>query len=244
MDYLLMVGGCLGGMIALGSTFVGPYLRGAPAGTINWPERKYYVKKVTDKSMIPSANWKMLKLEICQKYDMAQQKFGNPAAQAAMAAFGAVTGGMSVPMCDVKAACREHLSNRCVEYGYMVFNGMLLHGTQFLGLCCFGCAGMCLMVSSKLAWKFNAACCGALGVFFAGGGFGFWLFDSGRMMKALSKDTVWPLPKPYGAGFGGNAFGLVLMTVGTLCGFIGAQPESKPAEDDMMGDPMMGEGMY
>jgi len=238
-DYMLLGFGIMGGIAAVGATFVGYYLKGAPSGVINWPERKYYVKKVTDKSMAPSANWKMLKLEICQKYDQAQQKFGNPAMTGAMGLFSAATGGLSVPMCDVKAACREHLSNRCIGYGYQVFDGMLLHATQFVGLCCFGCAGMCLMVSSKPAWKFNAACCAALGFLIAAGGFGFWMYDTMSTMKLMSTETIWPAPKPYGSGFFANAGGVALMLLGTLAGFVGAIPESKNEEDPMM-DPMMG----
>jgi len=236
-DYMLLGLGGLGAMMACAATFGGDYLRARPCATINWPMRKYYVQKITDKSMIPSANWKMLKMEMCQKYDQAQQKYGNPLMTAGMGMFSAM-GGM-IPKCDVKPACREHLSTRCINYGYQVLDGMILHGTQFLALCLFGCAGMCLMVSAKPAWKTNAAVCASLAFLMSSGGCAYWLVDSMMMQHEFAKDTIWPHPKPQGGGFYANSMGCVMMLIAALCGFAGAMPESK-VEDDPMMDPMMG----
>merc|ERR1719158_2480103 len=98
---------------------------------ISWPNRWYYVLDATDMGQSRSAKYKMLKLEICQRFDMAQQTFGNPAGML-MGKFmsdgplASVTA--LVPTCDMKAPCREHLSTRCIWYEYLYFMGSASSG--------------------------------------------------------------------------------------------------------------------
>merc|ERR1719201_462473 len=107
MDYLFFGIG-LGSVFAyfIGIGFL--QIRQAPAiGTLYWPLRKYYLRKVSDKAMQPSVTWKYLKFEMCKRFEVAQAKYGSPT--------GAVIGdtmsgvgkslGTGMPLCDPIAAC-------------------------------------------------------------------------------------------------------------------------------------------
>jgi len=211
---------------------------------LHWAQRKYYVKKVTDKAGMPTVTWKTLKMDICAKFSAAQMKFGNPAG---MAVAKLMERTISMPFCGIKPHCRSNMSERCIFYDYAVDDGIIvilgnLGAMFFFGLSCFA-----LMISNKPHWKMYAGVCAGLGGVGVIATVGYWTYDTDKYFKRLGKQSVYPYPPLKGWGFFMNMGGALLMLAGGVCGFIsslaaGGKSASGGA-DPLMAGPMGGQAM-
>lgn len=211
--------------------------------SLQWAQRKYYIKKLTDKAGQPTVTWKTLKQDICAKFNAAQMKFGNPVG---MATAKLMERTISIPLCSIKPACRENMSERCIFYDYAVDDGIIvllgnLGSMMMLGLCTF-----CLMVSNKPHWKMYAAICAALGGIGVVSTLGYWMYDTNKYFKRLQSNTIYPYPPMKGWGFYMNSGGALLQLIGSACGFISSLTGGSSAgggADPLMAGPMGGQPM-
>lgn len=244
-DILLLLLGMVGALMGCTACIAGYYRQAGPAtATIGWPMRKYYVKKLTDKSMRPTLTWKTLKQDVCAKYEAAQMKYGNPAGQA-IAKLMEHT--IPIPLCGIKPNCREHMSERCIFYDYAVDDSLILLLVNAGSLLFLGLAGFCLMISSKPHWKMYAGVCCFLGGFTQAGATCWWAYDTNKFMKRMARQSVYPYAELVGWGFWTNLAGATNMMLGGICGFLaslgGGAKKSPDMMDPMMAGPMGGQPM-
>jgi hypothetical protein len=195
----------------------GPYRVAAPATSINWPERKYYIRLTSDKGMSPSVEWKYMKLEMCKKFEAAQLKYGTPTGNILSSALDST---ISLPICDVKPDCRQNMADRCTQYDRMVWNGLVLLIMVLLCGALYGLGLVLMFLSGKVTAKRNAWSMGVAGAIVQTAAIAYWIFDSDRFVKQMQKLTVWPYPKLYGWGFYTHAGGLFSIYLSVVFGFI------------------------
>jgi len=237
-DIMLLICGTIGAILGCAAVLVMYYREAEPMAALNWPLRKFYIKKITDKSMRPTVTWKSLKQDTCTKYESAQMKYGNPQGQM-LAKLMEHT--LSLPLCGIKPNCRENMSERCIFYDYATDDAIIVLLTNASSLMFLGLAGFCLSISNKPHWKMYAGVCCFLGGILQMGGLVWWVMDTDKYMKRMITQTVYPYGELKGPGAWANAGGAVLMLLGGVCGFIsGMMPTGKKPDNDLSGmDPLM-----
>jgi hypothetical protein len=234
-DILLLILGMIGALMGCSACLLGYYRQANPKAEVNWPLRKYYVKKLTDMSMRPTITWKVLKQDTCTKYEAAQMKYGNPQGQM-LAKLMEHT--LSIPLCGIKPNCREHMSERCIFYDYAVDDALVLILVDAASMCFLGLGGFCLMISNKPHWKMYAGVCVFFGGFMMFGACSWWAIDTDKYFHRMKKQSIYPYPTLSGWGFWCNIGGACNMMLGGVCGFISSMSSGKSKAPDMM-DPMM-----
>lgn len=242
-DYLLLLLGAAGASMACSGAMFGYYRQAMPSSNINWPLRKYYLKKLTDKAMKPTVTWKQLKQDTCAKYEAAQMKYGTPAGKAANAMMSSI---IVLPICGIKGICREHMSERCIFYDYISDDGLLLTLADFGAMALIGLSAFCLMVSSKPHWKMYAGIIAFVAGLAVVGLTGYWAYETHNFQMKMKEKTVWPYAPLNGWGFYANAGGGLFCCMAGVCGFISslasgstdAVPEGELLVGPMGGQPM------
>jgi len=239
-DLMLLIFGTVGALLGCTAMLIGYYRQADPAVNLNWPMRKFYIKKITDKAMKPTVTWKTLKQDTCSKYEAAQMKYGNPQGQM-LAKLMEHT--LALPLCGVKPGCRENMSERCIFYDYAVDDGMIVMMTNAASLMFLGLAGFCLLVSGKPSWKMYAGVMCGLGGILQIGGLTWWIMDTDKYIKRMQTQSIYPYAAAMqGWGTLANAGGGVLMVLGGVCGLLSSMMPTgskKPADDFGGMDPLM-----
>lgn len=246
VDYGAMCCGLLGPMIILGAATMMPLRMAKPMLEVSWPNRWYYALDATDMSQARGAKYKMLKLELCQRFDMAQQTFGNPTGMLMSkflsdGPFSEVTA--LVPLCDAKAPCREHLSTRCIWYEYMYFDGLCLLGANAMALCQMILVTIIILILRKKEYKWYAMMIALSAMCMSGASIMYWVMDSHYFLKDMATQTVWPYAPFNGSGSKVLMGGVVVEFFSVACCWLGSRPEKEAPEQIpgmMPGMPMGG----
>lgn len=244
-DILMILLGFCGGIMGCVACLFG-YYRWHEADTpdLQWPMRKYYIKKLTDKAMQPTVTWKTLKQDVCAKFQAAQMKFGNPVG---MATAKLMERTIQIPICGIKPMCRTAMSERCIFYDYAVDDGIVVILGNIGAMLLLALSGFCLMISNKPHWKMYAGICVSLGGIGIMCTVGYWAYDTDKYLKRIGKAAVYPYPPLKGWGFFMNAGGAGLMLTAGVCGFISSLSAGKSnaggGADPLMAGPMGGQPM-
>jgi hypothetical protein len=244
-DYGAMMFGLLGPVTILGAALLMPMRMAKPMMEINWPNRWYYVLDATDMGNSRGAKYKMLKLELCQRFDMAQQTFGNPAGML-MGKFMS-DGPLSsvtalVPTCDMKAPCREHLSTRCIWYEYLYFDGLCFFLANGMALAQNCLVVVIILILRKKEYKWYAMMIAISAMCMSCGVLTYWLMDTHLFLKDMQTQTVWPYAPFNGSGSKVVLGGIFLEFLCVVACFLSSRPDAPEPEmmPGMMGPPMGG----
>jgi len=236
-DYGAMFFGVLGPIVIIGCSLVMPMRFAKPNMEISWPNRWYYILQATDMGTSPSAKYKFLKLEICMRFDQAQQTFGNPAGML-MGKFmtdGPLASITSLaPICDVKAACREHMATRCIWYEYLYFDGMCFFGANMMAFAQNALTIIIIVILRKREYRWYAMMISISACGMSLGGLCYWIMDSHYYLKDMQTQTVWPYAPFNGSGSKVVLGGIFLEMLAVGCNFLSSRPESENK------DPMAG----
>jgi len=232
-DYVTIGFGILGCLICCGASVAAPYRKAKPIGELDWPmERWYYIRAATDKGGAPIAQYKMLKLEICQRFDIAQMTFGNPQGRLASkmltsGPFGAIGGAL--PLCDIKPACREQLSIRCIWYDYLTFDSMAVMGSYAFAMMQFCLAGVIIIILRKREYRFYSMCIAAFGCWMSFSATAYWAYESNAYLVDMARETVWPYAPFNGSGAKICCFGLFLQFLAAVAAWNATREPSAPS---------------
>lgn len=236
-DLMLLILGTTGSFMGLLASLFGHYRNARQIQSLSWPIRKYYIKKLTDKSMAPSVTWKSLKQDVCAKYEAAQMKYGNPQG---MAIGKLMENTITIPMCSLKAPCRDSMAERCIFYDYAVDDSMIVLLTNAASLLFLGLAAFFLMISRKPHWKMYAGVAVFLGGFIVFAAVGYWGFDTNKYMRRIAEGSIWPYAPLNGWGFFCNMGGAFNLMMAGVCGFMSSLGGNKSSHaGDMGADPLM-----
>lgn len=218
------------------------YRLARPDMQLGWPERKYNVVGATDDKMHWSQTYKMMKIEICAMYDLAQLQYGNPSGMMSSTMMMMTPLGEAMP-CGFKPHCRSHMSMRCYWYWQLDIDAHVLRVGVGTGLG-FMVAGMIIMLLSgnrdHRLYVVGLCCCGAMIV---NGAYGWWVYDTDQFNMEMCGATGWAYAGLQGGGYYGSTMGATGVCCGclaTCCG-LGAPEDSSDSEDEKM--PMMGPPM-
>jgi len=250
LDYIFFFLAICGiGAYFVGVTFL--QIRQANAiGSLYWPMRKYYLKKVSDKAMQPSVTWKYLKFEMCKRFEVAQAKYGTPMGQVVGTTMTGMADlvGVGMPLCDPIAACRENIMHRCLQYDLMAYTSLAVMVMNLLGVIFWLCAFVLLMFSAKPASRFKAAFIASFGVLIFVGGLIFYEIYWNKMDKALRGGMVWPSAGLYGPGWWCGSLALLAQVAAIvlmiLAAFFAKAAELVDSAYDALTGPAAGPGTY
>lgn len=244
-DYGAMLFGILGPVTILAAALLMPLRMAKPMTEINWPNRWYYVLDATDAGNSRGAKYKMLKLELCQRFDMAQQTFGNPAGMLLgkfMESGPLKSVTALVPSCDMKAACREHLSTRCIWYEYLYFDGLCFFLANGMALAQNSLVVIIILILRKKEYKWYAMMIAISAMCMSCGVLVYWIMDSHLFLKDMATQTVWPYAPFNGSGSKVVFGGIFLEFLCVVACFLSSRPDAPEPEmmPGMMGPPMGG----
>lgn len=221
-----------------------------PDMQLGWPERRYNVQGPSNNRMSYDRTWKMLKVEVCASYEMAQKQYGTPGGMMEfqmMSAMGAMT---HIPLqegmpCGFKPMCRSHMSLRCMWYWQIDMDRHILTTGQMVALGFSGLGQVIVLLSGNRDHRLYVTAFTTLGLIAGVGSWCWYIFDTDQFQHELGGSTGWPYARSEGAGFYASSGGATWICCGCIascCGLGSAEEECSSDSDEaplMMGGPPM-----
>lgn len=243
VDMIGFVLGCIGFFLlnfAVNSTNC-PVRVGHYDTELNYPDRRYWYFAVTNNYDKPMT-WKYLEAQACEKFDMAEEKFGGAFGRAGTMLFSQLPFVGGALPCEAKDGCRNSLRNRCYMYknpAYWKLAHTIFNALSAVLVCG---AGLIMLLFRKKKYRIFVAVCYTFALFLPM--INNFILEQQWDVLFNSMQTLAPYPfgesqSTFGYCFGQMMwFGQIFLFLACCAGCCGVLPEKEEVQLDSDGEPI------